>query len=314
MPVAWSQRVTSLPRSPFARLWLSTWRQAAKSPVCPLTPRLDGSAFLVTGGVRGIGLATSRGLAARGATVVAASRGADGEREARRLREQTGSPVHFLALDLADLDSVRRCVGALGDMLAGRPLDGLIANAGLWPTRHARSAQGHEIAFATNVLGHYALIRGLERRGLLAERARVVIVTGDIYVLAHECSSDFAYSGTRGGQQAYCRSKLGDLWLARELSERYPGRPVFCVHPGVIASGLAGGSTGVAFALKRALLLSPEAGAQTSLMCATQPGLVSGAYYHNCLGRVQLPEGDPALDAARARSLWRRLEELSGIA
>jgi len=80
-------------------------------------------------------------------------------------------------------------------VLQGRRPDVLVANAGLWPTRHAFSAQGHEIAFATNVLGHHALVQGAIDRGLLSGSARILVVTGDIYVMSSDCTADHRYRG-----------------------------------------------------------------------------------------------------------------------
>ncbi|MGH0032794.1 MAG: SDR family NAD(P)-dependent oxidoreductase [Myxococcota bacterium] len=283
-----------------SRLAASMWRQAAATPVCPATS-LAGRIALVTGGSRGIGLETGRGLAERGARVVSCARSepAGPHRTAR-----------FVPLDLADLRSVADALARIEALLAGRRLDVVVANAGLWPTRHRLSAQGHEIAFATNVLGHHALIRGMQRRGLLAEGARVVVVTGDIYVLADSCTPDFRYRGARGGQQAYCRSKLGNLWQVHELARRHPELCVVAVHPGVVASDLGGPAEGAVGVLKRALLLSPEQGAQTPLYAATAPDLPSGCYLHNTLGRIELHPDDPAADADAASALWDQLERL----
>ena len=283
--------------------------QRGRTLRCPAAPRIEGQRALVTGGSRGIGLETSRGLAARGAEVLSAARDAtSGEKSVAALRSEFGRPAHFLPLDLGDLESVRAAVDRVAELLPGRALDILVANAGLWPTAHRLSAQGHEIAFATNVLGHHALIRGLLDRKLLAEDARVVVVTGDIYVMARGCSADYAYRGALGGQRAYCRSKLGNLWYVRELAQRHPTLRVHAVHPGVIATDLGSPSTGLSGAVKRAVMISPEEGAQTSLFCATQPGLESGAYYHNTLGRVELRPDDPASDAAGAADLWSLIE------
>ncbi len=289
------------PTSVPARMWRCMWRQRRKNTACPEAPRLDGRLALVTGGARGIGLETTRGLADRGAEVISASRRAHG----------SDLPARFLPLDLADLASVVKAVAALPDVLAGRRLDAVVANAGLWPRKFARSAQGHEIAFATNVLGHHALLRGLQDRKLLAPDARVVIVTGDIYVMAGDCTPDFTYRGALGAQQAYCRSKLGNLWQMRELARREPGLRAHAVHPGVIASELAGSGRGIAGAFKRAVMLSTHEGAQTSLFCVSQPDLESGSYYHNTLGRVLLRADDPAASGPAAARLWETLETLS---
>ncbi len=301
------------PVSGASRLLRCMWRQASRTATCPPTPRLEGRVALVTGGSRGIGLETTRGLAARGAEVITASRGeAVGKGVADAIGTELGTPAHFVPLDLSDLATIPGTLDRLEALLDGRRLDVLVANAGLWPSRYARSPQGHEIAFATNVLGHHALIRGARERRLLAEGGRVVVVTGDIYVLTRDCSPDYAYRGALGGQLAYCRSKLGNLWYARELARRAPDLRVHVVHPGVIASELGGPSTGLVGALKRGLMLSLEQGAQTSIFCATQPGLESGTYYHNVLGRMDLDPADPAADDARAGAFWERIEGLVG--
>jgi dehydrogenase/reductase SDR family protein 13 len=287
------------------------WRQSSRSAICPRTPRLDGQVALVTGGSRGIGLETTRGLALRGAEVISASRDeASGMRVAEAIRAQAGVPAHFAPLDLGDLRSIPRTLDCVRRLLTGRRLSVVVANAGIWPTRRSCSAQGHELAFATNVLGHHALLRGALELDLLADRARLVVVTGDIYIMSSNCSSDYSYRGGLGGQRAYCRSKLGNLWYARELARRHPEMRIHAVHPGVIGSELGGSNAGIVGAIKRALMLSPEQGAQTSLFCATQPGLESGTYYHNVLGRVELHPDDPAADGVKSAALWDLVEDL----
>ena len=240
---------------------------------------------------------------ARGARVVSASRTPNDALEAEQV-----------ALDLSDLASIPPAVDAIGEIASGQAsgkLDLLVANAGLWPMKYSLSAQGHELAFATNVLGHHALIQGLRERSLLADPARVVIVTGDIYILASECTPDFRYRTPLGGQLAYCRSKLANLWMAAELAERDPSLEVYAVHPGVIASDLGGASRGLLARVKSLFMLSIEQGAQTTLVCATQPGLQRGAYYHNMLGRMQLAANDPASDRSKSKALWELLEGLT---
>ena len=290
------------------RLLATLWRQRARSLLCPDTPSLDGQLALVTGGSEGIGLGTCRGLLRRGARVVIAARSPEkAERALAELRAELGAaaPVSFLPLDLSDLDRVVQAT----KQLAGQTLDLLVCNAGLWPRRHAVSAQGHELAFATNVLGHHLLVRRLAS-GSLASGARVVILTGDIYILADDCTPDYDFRTPRGGMLAYCRSKLGNLWLAGELQRRQPELDVRIAHPGVVSTGLVGARGGVSEWLSRRMLLDADAGAQTTLYCATQPGLPKGAYLHNTAGRMQLRPEDPACDTARAAVLWDRCEAL----
>jgi NAD(P)-dependent dehydrogenase (short-subunit alcohol dehydrogenase family) len=214
-------------------------------------------------------------------------------------------------MDLEDLESVRAGALAIEQVVAGRNVDLLVENAGIWPGRYARTRQGFEIAFGVNVLAHFALRRRLERSGLLA-RTRCVLVTGDIYILESACTADFAWRGRRGGMRAYCRSKLGVLWIAAELLRRSPQLAVYVVHPGVVATNLGGDAGALGNRLKRLVMIDAELGAQMPLICATQPGLVNGGYYHNALGRMLLAEEDPARDAAAATRLWETCEALAG--
>ncbi|HBZ71924.1 MAG TPA: hypothetical protein DEP35_20235 [Deltaproteobacteria bacterium] len=302
----WSTSTTSS----WARMKASIWRQRSHSLRAPEEARLDGKLAVVTGGNAGIGFETSRGLLARGAQVVVASRNrAKAEKACARLAREVierAAPPTGVALDLADLSSVRPAVDALEKASGGRAVDLLIQNAGIWPQRFSLSAQGYETAFATNVLGHFALTLELERHGLL-ERTRVVVVTGDIYIRARQCTADFHYRGRRGGQDAYCRSKLGNLWFARELARRRPALTVITVHPGVVNSNLVAGFE----TFKRALFLDCVEGAQASLLAATHSDLPTGSYLHNTLGLARFSANDPAADDAGARALWELCASLA---
>jgi protochlorophyllide reductase len=294
----------------FRRLAGAMWRQEARSLRCPPTPRLDGRRALVTGGNAGIGLETCAGLLARGAEVLMAARNAakaEAAHAALLRNAPPGAVLHRVSLDLADLRSVAACARTLAERHA--PLDLAVCNAGLWPRRHERSPQGHELAFATNVLGHFALLRALLAAGTLRADARVVIVTGDIYVMARECTPDFTFSGLRGGMQAYCRSKLGDIWIAGELQRRHPALHVVLAHPGVVATELGGASPPLLDGLRRRLMIPPELGAETPLYAATQP-VAKGVYLHNTLGEIALEGDDPGADRAAAERLWATCEAL----
>jgi hypothetical protein len=229
-----------------------------------------------------------------------------------QLRATPGAAAEpqLVAMDLEDLESVRLAAREIETIAAGRRIGLLVENAGVWPSRPRLSRQGHEIAFGVNVLAHFALRQELARAGLLDE-ARVVVLTGDIYILEHACTPDYRWSGRAGGMRAYCRSKLGNLWIARELLRRQPRLSVYVAHPGVVATNLGGDVGALGSRVKGWIMLSPEQGAQMPLVCATQGGLVNGGYYHNVHGLMRLHASDPARDARAAAALWELCESLT---
>jgi len=288
--------------------------QRRRTVRCPTTPSLRGKIGVVTGGGAGIGREISRGLALRGADVVIASRNVEKcEAVAEAIRAESGRDAWALRLDLSDIAQVRDAASALAERLGGRPVDILVNNAGVWPQRYAVSKQGHETSFAVNVLGHHVLAMSLVD-GPLSPEARVIVVTGDIYAIARECTPEYRYRGPIGGLFAYCRSKLGNLWWARQLQRRFPALMVLAAHPGVVSSDLGVAESPVMARMKRLFPMpSTEHGAQTPLLCATQPDLEPGGYYHNTLGHVRLRDSDPASDERKAASLWQELQALSKL-
>jgi len=294
------------------RMLGASFRQGRRTPRCPESPRLDGWLAVVTGASGGIGVEIARGLARRGADLVLPCRDrARGERVAGLLRaDAPGARVELVEADLEDLDSVRRGAMEIARLAGGRGVRLLVENAGVWPRTHTTTRQAHEIAFGVNVLAHFVLRRDLERAGVLAA-ARIVVLTGDIYILASACTPDFRWRGTGGGVQAYCRSKLGNLWITAELARRRPELEVRVVHPGVVATNLGGDAGSLGNWFKRLVMISPEQGAQMPLICATQPGLENGGYWHNVHGRMLLSAADPARNQAAAAELWALCEAIS---
>ena len=304
--------LTRLEAHPVRRMLGCYSGQKASIRMCPDLPLLEGKIALVTGPTSGIGRETVAGLLARGAHVVIAGRS---RKKLRALIQGLGEDgfdadrLTPVVCDLADLDSVAAAVQEINKIFRRKPLHILVENAGIIPTKYDETPQGHEISFGTNVLGHFALRAGL-LRGCLSEKARVIVLTGDIYVFSQSCSADFRWRTPLGGIKAYHRSKLGNFWVARELQRRYPRLNVFIVHPGVVATNLGLGSA-VWSAMKKHLFIDPVAGAQTSLICATQPDLAHGSYYHNVHGEVELTNADPAMNDWAARQFWNACARLS---
>ncbi|WP_261841200.1 SDR family NAD(P)-dependent oxidoreductase [Aliamphritea ceti] len=278
------------------RMFKCIFRQKKKNRICPELPNLISKRALVTGGVAGVGEFISRGLMERGAQVTSLSRGQS---------SGTGAipGIHNQYVDLANPETILTAVELLGNT----PFDLLILNAGLVSAKAKQTVTGVENTFGINVLGHHILYRLLIERGLLTKDARIIITTGDIYISTDDCSPEIPFETT---QKTYARSKLGNLWQVAELKNRYPNAYPLAVHPGVVASGLAGAKTGFSAWLMNKVLVSEKAGAQASLIAATQ-NLPRGAYWHNTLGLVDLPADDPALDKEKAARLWEQLEQLA---
>ena len=153
---------------------------------------LSGRRAVVTGATSGIGVETARALAAAGADVVIGVRRLDaGRRIASQITESTGnSAVQAAALDVADLASVRD----FATRFATTPVHMLICNAGIMALPElSRTAQGREMQFATNYLGHFALTLGLYTALEAADGARVVSVSSSGHLFSPVVFDDLDY-------------------------------------------------------------------------------------------------------------------------
>ena len=271
---------------------------------------MRGKVCLVTGGNGGIGRATVRGMAALGATVLLASRDPRRGEEARR-----GCPgaVEVVELDLASLASVRACAAAV--RAAHDHLDVLVCNAGVWSRRRRTTADGFELTFGVNHLGHFLLVHQLLDLLRASGAARIVIVSSNEHRRGRMEWDDLMFERRRyGGPTAYRQSKLANVLHAAALAGRLAGTGVTAnaLHPGVVATALARDYPQPLIKLLNLVLLSPEDGARTSIHLASAPELatVSGAYFEKC--RETRP-ADRALDRASQDRLWKLSERLVGV-
>ncbi len=301
-----------LPKSVFQRLSLAMVSQEAKTIVCPETSPFVSQTALVTGATNGIGKEIARGLLTRGIRTILLGRSEDKLTEVEKEFISNGIKKELILrfkADLSDLDSLKNREKEINTILGGNKISILVENAGVWPVKYEETKQNFEIAFGTNVLGHQVL-RNLLTKNFLSKNPRIVITTGDIYILKKKATKDLTYSGYYGGMKAYCQSKLGNIWIAKELQNQNPNYTVCIVHPGVVSSGLVeSGKIGKYF--KSKIMLDPKRGAQTSLYVATQPDVKKGGYYHNCLGLCEFPEGDPANNISEAKDFWNLTEEIA---
>ena len=279
---------------------------------------LAGRRAIVTGAASGLGVETARALAAAGAEVTLAVRNLQAGRDvAAGIRASTGNDkIHAGTLELADQASVAAFVADWSG-----PLDILVANAGIMATPELRTPQGWELQFATNHLGHFALITGLHDALAAAGHARVVVLSSVGHVNGEVIFDDLNF--TRHAYDpwaAYAQSKTANILFAVEGAKRWAedGIAVNALNPGRIwATGLSRhmdapptsfdpkGSTGVS---EKTI----EQGAATSVLLAASPLVegVTGLYFEDCRQAVPFTPGvrrgvaEHALDPNRAARLW----------
>jgi NAD(P)-dependent dehydrogenase (short-subunit alcohol dehydrogenase family) len=287
-------------------------------------PDQHGRVAVITGANSGIGLEAARSLAARGAHVVLACRDEDKSRAAaaRISAEVPGAEADTVGLDLSSLESVR---DAAEEIRSRYPrLDLLVNNAGVMMPPHGRTADGFELQFGTNHLGHFALT-GLVLPSLLAvPGSRVVTVSSNGHKVGRIRFADLQWEHGYRRMGAYAQSKLANLLFTYELQRRLAaaGDETIAVaaHPGTSDTALVRHMP--AFAQVGSRLVpnqSAAMGALPTLRAATDPAVAGGDYY----GPAGFGEfaGPPRLvrsssrsrDETAARRLWAVSEELTGV-
>ncbi|HYU61706.1 MAG TPA: SDR family NAD(P)-dependent oxidoreductase [Solirubrobacterales bacterium] len=271
---------------------------------------------VVTGASSGIGEAAAVELARRGATVVPVGRD---ERRLRAVAErigELGSAGEPERADFASLDDVRDLAARL---LERHPrIDVLVNNAGAFFGRREVSVDGHELTFQVNHLAPFLLTNLLLDRLRASAPSRVVTTSSGVHAGGLLDLDDLELERSWSGWRAYSNSKLANVLFTRELAKRLEGTGVVanCLHPGVIRSRLgrnAGGVTGIGWSAVRLLLGSPRRGARTVVYLASAPEAqrVSGGYF---AGERQRRVVGQAADDFVAEELWRRSEQLAGLA
>ncbi len=271
---------------------------------------LTGQRALVTGATSGVGAETARALAAHGAAVVLGVRNVDA---GRRLAAELGGEVGHL--DLSDLDSVRSFTSAWDG-----PLDLLINNAGIMATPElTRTKQGHELQFAVNYLGHFALTTGLHSALARSGRSRIVSLSSNAHLFAPFSFDDYDYL-FRPYQpiSAYGESKTATVLLAVEVDRRWAadGIRANAVDPGAIATNLQQHTGRLQTPVERRKTV--QQGAATSVFAAVV-SRAGGRYFEDCGEAPVVAERPPlfgggvapfALDPGNASRLWELGERL----
>jgi NAD(P)-dependent dehydrogenase (short-subunit alcohol dehydrogenase family) len=250
----------------------------------PTAKSLEGKIALVTGATTGIGKEIARGLAALGARVIIGARTTTrGESARLEIIESTGNrDVTVMQIDVASIASVRAFVSAFPH----DRLDILVNNAGVWLTERSETREGHEVTFATNVLGPYLLTTLLADRLRTAGSARVVNVVSAM--ASKYDASDLEYTRRKfTGFDAYAQSKAALRMLTWGFARRFAGTGVTvnAAAPGFVKTEFNRSATGFMATMigisAKLFAVTPAKGADTPLWVATAFELegVTGGYF-----------------------------------
>lgn len=291
-------------------------------------PSLAGRSALVTGATSGIGLAAAVALAKAGASVILTARDAtrgDAALGAVRAAAPSAS-VRLERLDLARLDDVR----ALAERLGDAPLDMLLLNAGvMMPPARVLTADGFELTFGTNHLGHFALALLLMPALLRAPAPRIVAISSLAAAQGRIDPANLNAERSYSAFGAYAQSKLANLMFALALAERAAdaGSPLvsLAAHPGFSLTNLANASgRGAMFRNGTALVArllgqAPPQGALPGLRALTEPQAAAHPYWGPSgvggLRGAPVPVKVPASASSRPLRdrLWTASERLTGV-
>lgn len=271
-------------------------------------PSQQGKTVVITGANSGIGQVTAREFARAGARVIIACRSRDKAEAAAAdiATAAAGVAPEVLILDLGDLVQVREAAGELQSRVDS--IDILINNAGVAGQR-GETADGFELAFGINHVGHFLWTNLLQKQLEAGGGARIVNVSSRAHFDAKGVDFEALTRPTRGvaALQEYAVSKLANVLHASELAKRTAGTGIttYSLHPGVVATDVWRQIPGPIAGVIKLFMLSPDKGAATTLYCATSPecAFESGQYY------TKSKRKEPsklAKDDALAKELWRR--------
>ncbi|WP_319530958.1 oxidoreductase [uncultured Cohaesibacter sp.] len=283
-------------------------------------PELQAKQFVITGANSGIGFEAARMLGEQGADLILACRSPQKAEQARQsLQASTKGTIDLVTLDLSDGASIRRAAESV--RILTKKIDGLINNAGIMQTPQLETADGFEMQFGTNHLGHF-LWTSLLLDLVEAAQGRVVQLSSIAHKLGRINWNDPMLSGAYNASTAYSQSKLANIMFAFELDRRLAQagrRATACAcHPGYSNTNLQStGPTGILnlfYKPLNALLAQPQTmGAVPTVLSAAGVEAKRGAYYGPTgIFDLRGPVSDSSVaDHARVEEDWKRLWELS---
>ncbi|KAH0432704.1 short-chain dehydrogenase/reductase family Oxidoreductase [Colletotrichum camelliae] len=298
----------------------------------PSIPSLEGKVIFVTGGTAGLGKSTIIALLRHNPAHVYFSgrsqSSADALLSSLPASIPSPPPLTFVKMDLSSLSTIP---AAIAKHFTHTRLDILINNAGIMATAPSLSADGFEIQFATNHLGHAMLVRTLmpvlERTAASGADVRIVNLTSVGYQGHPRDGISFAALRTTqagppmlGEWIRYGQSKLANILFTRELAHRHPSITSVTVHPGVVDTGLVTNQNlknrilvYLPQKLMGATILTPEQGSWNQVWAAAaarKEELVNGGFYMP-VGHLSNDKLDSsATNEKLAGELWRWTEDV----
>ena len=274
---------------------------------------MEGKRVLITGGNSGIGIVTARELAKQGAEVVLACRDTAKTADALKvINAGASTPAVNLLVELDDLGSVRD----LAANFLGRydRLDVLINNAGVFPPKQRMTVDGFEMQMGVNHLSHFLLTNLLLDCLKASAPSRVVTVSSKLHSGGKIDFDVFKGYDKYNSQVAYNGSKLANVLFAVELAKRLEGTDVTSnvLHPGAVSTDIIRDLPWVLRKIIGMIFISPEKGALTNIMLASDPTLAetTGEYYDQ--GEL-MDYSSQADDRALCKKLWDVSAELTGL-
>ncbi|TFC01406.1 SDR family NAD(P)-dependent oxidoreductase [Cryobacterium adonitolivorans] len=298
-------------------------------------PDLTGTTAIVTGANSGLGFVTAAQLAAHGASVTLAVRdAAKGTAAVERMRPRLpDADLTVRVLDLASLDSI--AAFAAGFMADTGRLDLLVNNAGVMNLPQRRTADGFEMQFGTNHLGHFALTGRVLPLLVASPDARVVTLSSAVHRIGRMNFDDLMGAKRYRPWPAYGQSKLANLLFTSELQRRSAAAKLslraVAAHPGFALTNLQtagpamrGAKTTtrrsrLVAALTREFAQPAVWGALPTLYAATLPGLAGNSFvgpegFGQQHGHpVPVTRSKRAQNTDDARRLWTESERLTGV-
>ncbi len=281
---------------------------------------MKGKICLITGADGGIGRATTRGLAQKGATIVMACINLDDAKPVcEEIKRESGNEnIEMMQVDLASLNSIRSFVQHFANTF--KELHVLINNAGVYCAKREETEDGFEKTIGINYLGPFLLTNLLLPTLKQTQGSRVINVSSKAYFQGKCTLQDFHFKKRYQGFKAYSASKLAIVLFTLELATRLQGTGVTVntLHPGHVATDIWNMWPGtwyqaLLFTIIRRFAKSPEEAAQTSIYLASSDEVrgVTGKYFDN----KEVKETSPQCRDLKLRNdLWELAEKLTGLA